>query len=322
MTQKTLRLKKELRNTGILCLLGFLAIGTFSVVASLVAPPPKAQLQPIHMATFFGLFWGAWSCLAIWILLAYRRERLTVNSESVIQRGVIRTQVIRFDEIDTLIWKPAPTQARLIAGTTKMKIHFTNFDKPDQLWLIRNLQQQVPTFVQENWEMFCVKAAVPLSKLDTSCLAPGHVAVTRKRWACYFIPATLLFAVVGIVLSLTLKLPRMLIAPFPILILWALLHFSTPSNGLAAPRIDVEPEGLRFLLFLLVWGGVGFAGGVILFALNPTFPPPSVWLAVGGTIWFSVLMFKAVQLDHLRQGTDKERISAALKQWSEVDSPS
>ena len=74
--QKTLRLKKGVFTTGIWCLLGFLAMGTFSVAVSILAPSPNARLHPIYMAMFFGLFWGAWSCLAIWHLLAYWRERL------------------------------------------------------------------------------------------------------------------------------------------------------------------------------------------------------------------------------------------------------
>lgn len=176
--QKTLRLKRETFTTGIWCLLGFMAMGTFSVAVSILAPSPNARLQPMYMAMFFGLFWGAWSCLAIWHLLSYRTERLSVTDENVIQRGVIRTQTIRFEKIEKLIWKPSPPQVRLIAETTRAKIHLTNFENADQLWLIRQLQRRIPNTVQEGWEIFCVKVAAPLCKHDTGCLAPGQVAVT------------------------------------------------------------------------------------------------------------------------------------------------
>lgn len=318
--QKTFRLKEETLKTGILCLFGFLAMGTFSVVTTMLAPPPNARLAPIYMAMFFSLFWGAWSCLAIWILLAHWRERLTVNDETVIQRGVFRTRVIRFNEIDKLVWRPAQTQARLFAGTTRLKIHFVNSSKADQLSLIQHVQQRIPNAVQVNWEMFCTKVAVPLSMYEAGCLAPGQVTVTRKRWARYFIPATLLFAVLGVVASLTLQMHRMLIAPVPMLLLWALLHFSTPRKGLAASRIDAEPESGRFLLFLLVWAGGGFTGLLTLIFLDPKFPAKTVWLIIGGTIWFGLLITRAVQLDRLRQRNDRTRIPDALKEWSEADS--
>lgn len=317
--QKTLRLKKGILKTGILCLIGFLAMGTFSVAVSILTPSPNARLQPLYMAMFFGLFWGAWSCLAIWHLLSYCRERLSVTDEGVIQHGVILTQAIRFSEIENLTWKPTPPQVRLNAGATRLKIHLTNFDEADQLWLIRQLQQRIPNIVQEGWEVFCVKVAAPLCKSDTECLAPGQVAVTRKRWAYYFFPATLLFAALGIFLSLALGLHPMLIAPLPILALWALLHFSTPQKGLAVTRIHAEPGNSRFLLFLLFWGGVALAGSFVLFAVNPRFPPTIVWLTAGGILWFAVLIYKAIQVDRLRQKKEEDRIPLALNEWNKAD---
>ncbi|WP_146528298.1 hypothetical protein [Novipirellula artificiosorum] len=114
----------------------------------------------------------------------------------------------------------------------------------------------------------------------------------------------------------------MLIAPLPMLVLWALLHFSTPRKGLPVSRFDAQPENRRFLLFWLFWVCVGLAGSFILIAVNPKFPPTIVWLAAGGTIWFAVLMYKAVQLDRLRQQDDKKRIPEALTEWEEADSVS
>ena len=271
LMQTTFRLKKETLKTGVFCLLCFLAMGTFSVVIATVAPPPKARLQPVHMAMFFGFFWGAWSCLSIWLLLSYWRERLIVSDDTVIQRGVFRTRGIRLNEIDRLVWRPAPPQLQVIAGTTRLKIHFVKFSKADQLSLIQHVQQRIPDAVQVNWEVFCTKVAVPLSRYEAGCLAPGQVTVTRERWARYFIPATLLFAILGVAASLTLQMHRMLIAPLPMLFLWALLHFSTPMKGLAASRIAGQPESGRFLKFLLVWAGVGFVGLLTLIFLTPNF---------------------------------------------------
>lgn len=119
-------------------------------------------------------------------------------------------------------------------------------------------------------------------------------------------------------MSLTLGLRRMLIAPLPILALWALLHFSTPRNGLAVTRIHAEPGKSRFLLFLLFWGGVALAGSLVLFAVNPRFPPTIVWLTAGGILWFAVLMYKAIQLDRLRQRSDEDRIPVALTEWEKA----
>ena len=111
----------------------------------------------------------------------------------------------------------------------------------------------------------------------------------------------------------------MLTAPLPILALWALLHFSTPQKGLAVTRIHAEPGNSRFLLFLLFWGGVALAGSFVLFAVNPRFPPTIVWLTAGGILWFAVLIYKAIQVDRLRQKKDEDRIPLALKEWSEID---
>lgn len=316
--QKTIRLRNGIRTTGIVCLLFFLSIGIASVVGILLEPPPNARIDPIYLAVGIACFWSAMSSLAIWLLLAYWRGRVTVSDESVTQQGVLRTATIRFDEMERVTWKPAPSQIRLHTPTSRLKIELSNFELVDRLWLIRRMRD-IQKAAHEGWEMFCVKVAVPLHQSEIQegrSLDPDKVALTRKRWAWYFLPTTILFAIVGIVLSWMLHRPQMLAAPLPILGLWAYLHFSTPQRGLATPRISAEPGRSGFLKFLLIWCGLGLAGNFFLTALKLPLPQMIAWVVGCGLVWFSVLMYKAVQFDRQRERGLEDRIPAALAEWS------
>ena len=317
--QKTIRLRKGIRTTGIVCLLFFLSIGIASfVVGFFLEPPPNARINPIYVAIGFACFWSAMSSLAIWLLLTFWRGRVSLTDESVTQQGVLRTATIRFDEIERVTWKPAPSQIRLHTPTSRLKIDLSTIELADRLWLIRKMRD-VQKPAHDGWEMFCVKIAVPLQQSEIQegqSLDPDKVALTRKRWAWYFLPTTILFAIVGIVLSWMLHRPQMLAAPLPLLGLWAYLHFSTPQRGLATTRISAESGRSGFLMFLLIWCGIGLAANFFLAAMR--LPPPQMiaWGVGGGLVWFSVLMYKAVQFDRQRERGSEDRIPAALAEWS------
>lgn len=318
--ERTLGLRKALRTTAIVGLCFCPTMGVGSVWGILMDPPANGGMPTICLVVLIGVVWGGMSCLSIWLLLAYLRERLTITDDRIVQHGVTRTKAVSTDEIQILQWRAIGRQVRLRTPTFRMTISLDNFEPQDRLWLVRHLQRIVPEDRQEGWGKFCYEVAVPLRKLETRHLEPPDpkcLILTRKRWAWYFIPTTLVFTVVGIVLSWKFQLHRSLIAPVAPLLLWAFMHFSTPREGMPTPRINAQPGGGRYLLFLLVWGLIGMAATLVLTALKPPAPQAIAGVVSGGGIWFGILFYQAVQFARRQNQRRDEGIAAALKEWVE-----
>lgn len=316
--EKTIRLRKGIRKTGIVCLLLFLSIGVASVSSVLLSPPPNAPVDPIFLALGFAIFWGAWASAAMWSLLSYWRGQIIVTDEQVIQRGVLNTKIAGFNKIERVVWKTAPPQINLHTQSSRLKIALLDFAAEDRLWLVR-LSRGLSQVTHEGWDMFCVRVAVPLERKDRQKdqpVDPGKVSLTRRRWAYYFFPTSLVFAVVGVVLSLALQRPQLLAAPLPIVFLWAFMHFGTPRKGLSASRIRAESDTTSYLRFLLVWCVIAVVGSFLFAEWNLPKPEKVAVGIGGGVLWFAVLVYKAIQLDRKRQQEDEGRVAAALNEWS------
>lgn len=320
--ERTFCLRKGLRTTAIVGLCFCPTMGVGSVWGIFMDPPANGGMRTFYLALLFGVVWGGMSCLSIWLLLAYLRERLTVADDRIVQRGVAKTKAASTDEIQILRWRAVGRQVRLCTPTTKMTIHLDNFEPHDRLWLVRHLQRIIPEDRQEGWGKFCYEIAVPLRKVETRHLEPPDptcLVLTRKRWAWYFVPTTVLFAVVGIVLSWKFQLHRSLIAPVAPLLLWAVMHFSTPREGMPTSRINAEPGRGRYLLFLLFWASIGMAATLVLTALKPPKPQVIAWIVGGGIIWFGVVFYQAIQFDRQQKQRRDEGIASALKEWAEEE---
>ncbi len=260
------------------------------------------------------------SSLAVWMLLAYGRERLTLSEDKIIQRGVLRTKAIHCQGVSRLRWQGVGGLIRIQSSTCRITIHLNNFKPEDRLWIISQLQSRIDETLQQDWGTFCVKIAVPLQRNETVNELGDNdnrntITLKRTRWALYFIPATLACTVLGIFLSVKFGLDRSLAAPIMPLLLWIFMHFSTPKRGITTTRVSSVPGTSHYLWFLFVWGGIGLVGCAVFATLNLPLQQTIGLGVIIGVIWFAVLIWKSIQVDRQRHQHDESRASHAIEEW-------
>jgi hypothetical protein len=318
---RVFRVRKYYRNVGIVCLFFFAAVGIASVWAILEGVPPERRPFAVWFALFLALFWSCWTGLSLWLLLAYCRESLELADGQVVTQGVFRRKQLLLDSVTDARWKHMKSGAiRLRTMTERLTINFDNFEPTERLWLIYVLRSRLPATVQRNWERFCLKVAIPLRDRDAPgnrLPGPDQVTLPRSRWDWYFIPAILLSAVIGSVAYWKYDQPRVLVAPLMPTLLWLLLRFGTPRQGLVVKRMGAAPGERRFLFFLLSWFCVAVVGMLLYQFFRPPMPYAAAVGVTGWIVWFGGLLFRATQFDRQRQQADLEGPRIATQQWDE-----
>ena len=198
--ERVIRQKKRSRNLAIVTLIFFLSVGIVSACGMWFSAVPERRL---FAAIFMAVFWGFWSILSCWHLLACWREELSIEDGQITQRGVIGVKEISLRSLTVVRWRIAPQGGSLVltTATERLKIYLDKFEPEDRIWLIRYFRNGVPEVLQDGWALFCHKIALPLrDKRKPSHADPGtgNVRITRKKWDWYFVPAVVLFAVLGV----------------------------------------------------------------------------------------------------------------------------
>lgn len=320
-SEEVFRLRKRYRNIGVVCLLFFVLVGTASAYGFWSEVPPNRRIYAIYFVVLLLSFWGFWAGLSLWVLLAYWRESLKIRNGQMIQQGVIGKKRIGLADITNVRWSIGKSgRITLRTLTEKLRIYLDNFESTERLWLIRFLRNSLPEAVQQDWELFCYKIAIPLREHGVQGNrppGPDEVLFTRSRLDWYFIPAILLSAVIGSVYYWKLQQPRMLVAPLMPALPWVILRFGTPRQGLVSKRISAEPGQTRFLLFLLWWLGIAIAGFLLLRLWNPPMPHALVLGIIGSILWFGGLLFRVHPVARERRQRDREAAKVAIQQWNE-----
>jgi hypothetical protein len=275
-------------------------------------------------AVFMAVFWGFWSLLSCWQLLAYWREELRFVDGQITQRGVIGTKEINLCSITGVRWRIAPQGGSLVltTATDKASICLDHFEPEDQVWLIRYFRNGVSEGLQDGWALFCHKIALPLRDKHASPLAtpgPGNVRITRRRWDWYFAPLVVLFAVLGVVLYWFLEMPEMLALPVMVVVFWLTIRFATPRSGFVAERITSRPEVVGHLVFMACWLGVAVAGRVLFGIWSPPTPAAAIIGVTALVLWFAVLFWRCSQVDRVRRKRDEEDAAASIRRWSDEE---
>ena len=312
------RIRKGYRNIGLVCLTFFVLVGVGSAYGMWIDAPHNRR---VYLVVFVSLFWGFWSILSVWILLACWFERLTIQDGNVVQQGVIGKKTIDLPDVTEARWRPAKSgRITLRSLAEQMTLHLDNFEPHERLWLIRYFRNALPDTIQHGWDLFCYKVAMPLREHDAPTNRtpdPDEVKLTRRRWDWYFVPFTVLAAIFGIVTFWKFQQPRLLAAPLLPASLWILLRFLTPKRGLVAKRISAEPDLKRLLVFELWWLGVAIVGFVVFRLLKLPMPLGAVVATIAVIVWFGGLLWKVRQLDRVRQGRDREAADIAVQRWND-----
>jgi hypothetical protein len=317
--ERVIRPKEQSRNLAIGCLISFLLIGIASTFGMWFSALPERRFLA---AAFMVVFWGFWVLLSCWVLLAYWREELRIKDGRITQRSVIGLKEIDLRSLTAVRWRIMPQGGSLVltTATKKLKICLDNFEPEERIWLTRYIRNGVSTDLQDGWALFCHKIAVPLrDKRKPSHADPGtgNVRITRKKWDWYFVPAVVLFAVLGVVQYWYLEQPRMLAQPVAVVGLWLLVRFMTPREGLVAERITSRPETVGYLIFMAWWLAAVVIGIVLFEIWSPPMPAAAI---IGGTaliLWYAILFWRCYQFDRVRRKRDEEVAIASIRKWDE-----
>ena len=322
---KTFRLAKRHRNLGIACLIFFVLAAVASGVGIWAEAPEEQRTRALYAALLFAAFWLLFASLSCWLLLAYWREELKINDRQVTQQGVIGRKEIDLHNITAARWRlvPRPGGSLVLRSLAeRMTIYLGNFEPMERLWLIRFFRNGLPMPVQEDWDLFCSKIALPLRDWDTLAHGdpgPDSVRITRRRWDWYFVPAILLSVVIGAVAYWKFQQPRMLVAPLMPALLWLFLRAMTPRQGLVVKRMTAEPGMTSFLVFEIWWLGVAAIGIMAFEIWNPPMPHALVVGTTAVVLWLAGLGWRAHRLDRDRQQSDLAKAPASLRQWVEKE---
>jgi len=173
---------------GVVCLTFFLAIGIGSVCVAYWNVDGSFG-RPKLAALVFGVFWSFWVLLALWLIVAYFRERLFMTPNAITQQGCILKRTVISSDAIQIVWRRFPRGGSVIIRSHfyRIKIYLSNFTGDEQDQLIAYLREMFSPTIQENWTRFIEARLQPVSRQ-----AP------RKSRGAAIICALLLFSLASI----------------------------------------------------------------------------------------------------------------------------
>lgn len=173
--QLTFRPSVQNRNTGIWTTLLFGSATAFCFAFSFFDDErPVAWLV-------MGAFWGCPLLFAIYTLIAYYREWLTLDGRRVCQQTVFVQRELTLDDSVRIKWRTWAQGGSIVIQSpqARIPIHLQNFEKEKGIALIKQLRDSLPLESQLGWEMFCLRHALPLvepsDETITTLLTRRHI---------------------------------------------------------------------------------------------------------------------------------------------------
>ena len=144
------------RNVGLVCTAFFAVVGLVSTLVAYLNVDGSFA-HPKLAALIFGLFWSAFFCLGVWLLLLYYKYRLFVNNLSLRQKGVLFDRRVDVNLVDELKWRrfPAGGSVRLSGMFGVLKIELGNFNIVDRGSIVTFLRHAISETRQTGWLEFC-----------------------------------------------------------------------------------------------------------------------------------------------------------------------
>jgi hypothetical protein len=147
----------------------FFPLVTIGGVAVTLANPDGSFARPVPFAIVWGIFFGGWSILSLYMLLACLRERLYRSSEAICSVGLFRSRTVLFADVTRAVWRCWPGGGSIVLHTEEVRlaVGFANYAGGKEL--ADFLRKSLPDGVQVNYERY------------ESTNAPGSAAFQRVR---------------------------------------------------------------------------------------------------------------------------------------------
>ena len=321
-----------------MCLPAFLAWAAFGAYIALADPNIPHRLTALLFFVSVPLFMAT---LALWILLAYWREELTIRGDRLVHRGVFRVTELDLRDVTESRWRTRPTGGSIVLRAkpklrlhercwgigrvlgrgvltpreSKLTVNFGNYETTESESLVRHFHAVLAPDVQSGWNLFAYKITTGEPEPPRTKPGPDEILFRRDRWDRWLLPATLVVLLGSVVAwGITREVP-FLIPPLMPLALWIYLRVTTPAEGMIVRRLShtFEPEARHFLVFLILWGIVAVVAVFLIDAWRPNQDAPTVPMIVASVIWVTVLMVEAGLQDWRKAQRDREKADLAAK---------
>lgn len=122
------------------------------------------HIRSVAFCLFLECFFLMSLLFAIVSLLTWKE--FTVDDKEILQQGVFSTKRLALNEIREVDWqwRSRKGAVKLISGSQSIYVSFHNYQykTDDKLWIIRFLRTQLRHATHNDWELFCLKVAMPL----------------------------------------------------------------------------------------------------------------------------------------------------------------
>ncbi|MDR2981320.1 MAG: hypothetical protein LBV12_03630 [Puniceicoccales bacterium] len=127
---------------------------------------------------------GGLLVISLYILIACYRERLSLYSWGIRDKGVFKTKDISFSDTDNLVWEPATgTVVVYSTALSKTRIYLRNYNKESRQEIIALFREKLAENIQRDWLRF-----MQLNIPDSSPSIEYQKQLwKRKAWFAVFI---------------------------------------------------------------------------------------------------------------------------------------
>jgi hypothetical protein len=149
------RLGRTYLVVGIACTTLFLGMGISSVYMAywnVDGSFPHPNLD----ALVLGISWSALTAMCLWLIVAYFRERLFVNSEAITKYGCVFLKKIPVSDVLQVTWKGFPHAGKIIVRSplTSITINLGDYTDDERSALIQCFHDNFPVGIQDGWPRF------------------------------------------------------------------------------------------------------------------------------------------------------------------------
>jgi hypothetical protein len=142
----------------------FFPLATAGGIVVPLVNPDGSFARPILFAIISGLFFGGWTLLSVYMLVACRRERVYASGEAVRSVGVFRSKTVLFAEVSRAVWRCRPRGGSVVLHTAegRLAIGFANYEGGKELAAF--IRAALPTELQTNYDRY-ESTNVPASRV-------------------------------------------------------------------------------------------------------------------------------------------------------------
>ncbi|MDR3622678.1 MAG: hypothetical protein P4L85_25220 [Paludisphaera borealis] len=316
----TFRHRRSNRTTGLWCGLGSSAWAAFAAWVAATAPNVSNRLAA---GAFLAGVPLAMTTLSLWVLAAYRHERLTIQGNQIAHKGVTRRKEIDLAQVIEARWRlPLPGSVVLRDASTRLAIPFSNYEDDDVERIVAHLRSALPPKIQTNWNLFAYKASARRERSNRTKPSPDEILVDRKRWDRFFTPVLVFYLLAVAVNTYIIKgdFRPLLVAPVPIVALWLLFRMTTPAKGTVTQKLSksADPDLYHLLVVTAVTLPSALLGFVAVERLRPHLAHPDAIMIAWTFACLMIFLFEGHRLDRRKARRDREAADAAAKARGEA----